>query len=196
MSTDILTPSTEIEAVNALLAAIGESPVDTLLGVLPVDAAAALTNLRRFSRQLQKSGWSFNTEIAYRLTPSVNGEIILPANTLKVDPSDVQFDLVQRGLRLYDPVAHTYAIGKPVVLDLVIGLPFEELPETARSYIMASAGLRFQDQFLGDATAHSFSEKDVKQAWSEFLSDEAENEDLNVLDAPTPQRILRLRSRT
>ena len=194
MTTEILTPTTELEAVNALLAAIGESPVDTLLGALPVDAASALANLRRYSRQLQKAGWSFNTENDYRLTPSVNGEIILPANTLKADPTGGTA-FVQRGQRLYDPDAHTYAIGKPVVMELVIGLPFEELPETARSYITIAAGLRFQDQFLGDNAYHTFSKEEVKRAWAEFLSDEAETEDLNVLKAPGPARILRRRGR-
>lgn len=194
--TDLLTPTTELEAVNALLSTIGESPVDTLLGVLPTDAGTAHANIRRFSRQLQKAGWSFNSEGSFLIAPDVNGEIILPANTLKVDPADPSAPYVQRGGRLYDPVAHTYAIGKPVQVDIVFGLPFEELPETARNFIVVAAARRFQDQFLGDSNIHTYAAKDEQAAWAEFLSDEADSGDFNVLSSGLPARILRRRSRS
>ncbi|UJX45757.1 hypothetical protein [Xanthobacter sp. YC-JY1] len=195
MSTDFLTPTSELEAVNALLASIGETPVGTLLGVLPVDVAAARALVSLFSRQLQKTGWSFNTEFAYRITPNVNGEIILPLDALKVDSAD-DTNLVQRGQRLYDPVAHTFAIRRAVTVDLVRGLPFDQLPETARNYVTIAALRRFQDRFLSDAEAHTFSAKDEAQARAEFLSDEADAADYNVLDAATPSRILRRRGRS
>lgn len=194
MPADTLTPTSELEAVNTLLASIGESPVGSLLGVLPVDAAAARALVSHFSRQLQKTGWSFNTEFAYRLSPDANGEIILPPDTLKVDTVAAP-DLVQRGNRLYDPVEHTFAIGEAVEVDLVRGLPFDQLPETARSFVTIAAMRRFQDRFLGDSEAHTFSSRDEAQARAEFLADEADAADLNVLDAPTPSRILRRRSR-
>lgn len=182
--------------MNALLATIGESPVDTLLGVLPSDAGTALANIRRFSRQLQKAGWSFNSEGSFPLAPDVNGEIVLPANTLKVDPTDPAVPYVQRGGRLYDPVQHTYRIGKQVLVDIVFGLPFTELPETARNFVTVAAARRFEDQFLGDTSIHTYTQKDEQAAWAEFLSDEADNEDLNVLNASLPARILRRRSRS
>lgn len=194
--TDLLTPTSELEAVNALLSTIGESPVDTLMGVLPTDAGTALANIRRFSRQLQKTGWSFNSEGSFPLAPDVNGEIILPANTLKVDPTDPALPYVQRGGRLYDPVAHSFAIGRTVLVDIVLGLPFDQLPETARNFVTVAAARRFQDQFLGDTSLHSYTVKDEQAAWAEFLSDEADSEDLNVLSAGLPARILRRRSRS
>lgn len=194
--TDLLTPTTELEAVNALLSTIGESPVDTLLGVLPTDAGTALANIRRFSRQLQKAGWSFNSEGSFSLAPDVNGEIILPANTLKVDPTDPGIPYVQRGGRLYDPVAHTYVIGKAVLVDIVFGLPFAELPETARNFIVVAAARRFQDQFLGDGNLHTYTAKDEQAAWAEFLSDETDGGDFNVLSSGLPARILRRRGRS
>ncbi|WP_370640581.1 hypothetical protein [Xanthobacter sp. NFH-44] len=196
MTAPLLTPTTELEAVNALLSAIGESPVETLLTVLPADAGTALASIRRFSRQLQKSGWSFNSEENFPLSPNTDGEIILPLNTLKVDPSDPSCPYVQRGGRLYDPVGHTYNIGQPVKVDIVFGLDFYELPETARNFIVIAAGRRFEDQFLGADNLHNYSVKDEQAAWAEFVSDEAENEDLNVLDASLPSRILRRRSRS
>ncbi len=189
-------PTTELEAVNALLSTIGESPVATLLSVLPADAGAALANIRRFSRQLQKTGWSFNSEPGITLLPDASGEVRLPANALKVDPSDPSCAYVQRGGRLYDPVGHTYAIGKQVKADVVFGLPFEDLPETARNFVTVAAARRFQDQFIGDGGLHAFTQKDEQTAWAEFLADEADAADLNVLDASLPSRILRRRSRT
>ncbi|WP_322996961.1 hypothetical protein [Castellaniella sp.] len=182
--------------MNALLATIGESPVETLLSVLPTDAGTALANIRRFSRQLQKSGWSFNLDKNFSLAPDIGGEIILPLNTLKVDASNPNEHFVQRGKRLYDPLNHTFIFDKPVVVDIVFGLAFDELPETARNFIMTAAARRFQDQFLGDGNLHAFNERDERTAWAEFLADEAENEDHNVLHSPTPARILRYRKRT
>lgn len=178
--------------MNALLSTIGESPVDTLLGLLPADAGAALAVLRRFSRQLQGRGWSFNSESRARLLPTTDGEVPLPANTLKVDPCDPAQPYVQRGMRLYDPTTRSFAIGAAVEVDLVVALAFEDLPETARAYILAAAARRFQDQYLGDTTLHTFTERDEHMAYAQFLSDEAGMDDLNVLSAaPTPARILR-----
>lgn len=174
---------------------IGETPVNTLTGALPVDAASALNLIRSTSRRLQKRGWSFNLDEGYRLVPDVNGEIILPPNTLKVDSAD-DSGLVARGNRLYDPVEHTFEIGKAVLVDIVFGLDFDLLPETARDYITVTAGVRFQDRFIGDDPLRSYSQADEKAAWAAFLADEAEAADYNVLSSSPAGRITRLRRRT
>lgn len=185
-----VTPTTELDAVNAILRTIGESPVVSLLGTLPVDAGSARNLLHEESRRLQKTGWSFNTEFNFELTPDDSGNLNLPTNTLKVDAPDHP-DLVQRGQRLYDNVKHSYAFDKAVKVDLVIALPFDELPETVRHYLLIASGRRFQDAYLGDGELHSFTARDEMRAWSEFLSDEADVSDLNVLTSKTSSRIIR-----
>lgn len=187
-----MTPTSELEAVNELLASIGETPVNTLMGVLPVDAASARSLIHSTSRRLQKRGWSFNFDEGYRLAPDANGEIILPPDTLSVDPSDGAV-LVQRGNRLYDPAKHTFEIGKPVKVDIVRALDFEELPEAARDFVVVSAGVRFQDRFIGDDPLRSYTAADERSAWAAFLSTEAEMADYNVLTSSPAGRIVRRR---
>ena len=106
-----LQATTELEAVNSMLRTIGASPVSTLEDNGVVDAVMALQTLRDVSRDVQSQGLHFNTERNYPLAPSypLPGELTLPANCLRVDPIDTWTDLVQRGLRLYDPIRHTYS---------------------------------------------------------------------------------------
>ncbi len=51
-----VTRTTELEAVNTILSTIGESPVNSLTGTLPVDATTALNVLDEISREVQSAG--------------------------------------------------------------------------------------------------------------------------------------------
>ena len=53
--------TTELEAVNIMLAAIGEAPINSLIGTLPVDARIAQSTLTEVNKSVQSEGWSFNT---------------------------------------------------------------------------------------------------------------------------------------
>lgn len=191
--TDYLTPTTELEAVNEILAVIGEAPVASLTGSLPTDAAMALNRLRTRSRGLQAQGWSFNTDHDYELAVDANNEIPLPNNALSVDAVD-DLNIVTRGRKLYDRVKHTYKIGKNIKVDIIRFLPFEELPEYARQFLFISTGRRFQDQLLGDADLHQFTRDDESAAWAAFLNSEAEHGDYNVIRESAPvNRVVRRR---
>src|SRR5690625_3614987 len=97
-----LQPLTELDAVNIMLVSIGEQPVNTLelAGVSEVSVGRDI--LHQTSRQVQSQGLRCNYEENYPLTRDVNGQVKLPANTLKVYPTDHTVDYVQRGDRLYD----------------------------------------------------------------------------------------------
>jgi hypothetical protein len=178
--TEILTPTTELEAVNAILASIGEAPVNSLSSPAP-DAQLALSLLRQESRGVQTTGYEFNTEYEWELSPDINGQINLPANTLKlISASDRT--IVQRGLRLYDNTNHTYEFTDPVTVTLVIGLPFDELPEFLRRFLLYRAGRLFQDRLGGDRVIHTFHANDELGAWASFLNSEAEVAGYNMLD--------------
>ena len=55
--------TTELECINIMLAAIGEAPINSLTGTLPVDARIAQSTLSEVNKSVQSEGWSFNTEI-------------------------------------------------------------------------------------------------------------------------------------
>ena len=45
--------TTELEAVNIMLAAIGEAPINSLIGTLPVDARIAQSTLTEVNKSVQ-----------------------------------------------------------------------------------------------------------------------------------------------
>jgi hypothetical protein len=128
---DFTAPTLELEAVNDMLSAIGESPVATLDDP-PADAEVAIRLLRMESRALQAEGWHFNTSTEVKLLPNGSGEFELPANTLKVDTSgcSANLDLVNRGGKLYDPRKQTFVLTglTSVTVDMVLLLDFEVDP--------------------------------------------------------------------
>lgn len=177
-----LTLTTELEAINLMLASIGEAPVSQL-DESTVDVSNARQILRATSREIQAEGWHFNTELELTLVPNEKGEIQLPHNTLSVDTSgsSADLDLVQRGLRFYDRAKHSYKIGRSVTVDIIILLDFEELPENARVLITETAGLRFQDSAVGSDLLHKFSAMRADRARAMLQAADSDTGDYNML---------------
>ena len=57
----VTTRTTELEAVNTILSTIGEAPLNTLTGSLPVDGTTAKNVLSEINREVQSAGWHFNS---------------------------------------------------------------------------------------------------------------------------------------
>lgn len=178
-----VTPTTELEAVNLLLDVIGEAPISNLENSAVVDAVKARAALSEVSRATQQKGWHFNTEIDYELVPTVyEKEIILPGNCLRVDTTKAQrdFDVVQRGNRLYDRKNHTYKFDRSLKVDMVILLPFEELPEVARYYISIRAARVFQARTVGSEALYQFNAQDEILALNDLKRAEGITGDYNM----------------
>lgn len=179
------TMTTELEAVNVMLACVGEAPINTLLGDLPASIQIAVDLLRETSRSVQKKGWSFNTEEDYELSRNGDDEVELPANTLSCDLTiergDV--DLVQRGLNLYDRKNHTYELDFNPECTIVFFLSWDELPEAARHYIKIKAARIYQDQTVGSTDHHRFTQQDEAEAYADFVGAESEAQDLTIFSA-------------
>lgn len=178
------TPTTELEAVNLMLAVIGESPLSSLDDSTVVDAVLARNVLSEVSRAVQTKGWHFNTETEFPLLPDASTkEISVPTNCLRVvttyPTSDV--DAVHRGKRLYDRKNHTYQFTKTVTVDMVVVLPFDELPETARHYIAVRASRVFQARTVGSETLYSFSKQDEQDALTALKKAEGVTGKHNIL---------------
>lgn len=186
-----MTPTTKLEAVNIMLSTIGESPVNSLSSGL-VDAELAETILENISKSVQGEGWHFNREEAFPVSPNVNGEIIVPTNTLRADATlgHNSKDLIQRGTRMYDKKEHTYNIGETAKLDLIIELDFTELPEVARRYIAIKAARVFQDRVVGSDALHGFTMQDEAAAYFQLKDFETDTEDNNIMDNYSVFRVL------
>ena len=179
----MLSPTTELEAINTMLSTIGEAPVNTVEDNGIVDAVIARQILRSTSREVQARGWHFNTERGFLLTPDSEGFITLPPTVLRVDTVEESqdIDVVLRGNRLYDRRNHTFKFDKPIRVDAVILLPFDELPEVAREYITIRAARIFQERVVGSDSLSSFSKNEELRVLVALQEMEADTADYNIL---------------
>lgn len=147
--------STELAAVNTILAGMGENQVSSLDASESTLADKARAALGEASLSIQNIGWYWNMEDNYPLQLSSEGFIILPDNTLKVNEArwgGGTADLVHRGNRLYNRTDHTYTFTSgPVAVDLVVFLEWDELPTIAKQAIYYLATRRFQMRELTSA---------------------------------------------
>lgn len=170
---DAITAQTELEAVNEMLSAISESPVDSL-NEGNADVQEAVRLLRQESRKVQATGWWFNTELI-TLTPDGNSHLVLPSNTLRVKTlfTDNDRRYVIRGNKLYDTDENTYVIPQDIEVEIVVGLLWTELPDVAREYITAKAGYVFCDTSMGAEPNRIFTRERERGAKAAIMSADA-----------------------
>lgn len=173
--------TTELEAVNIMLSAVGSSPVNTLDA--GAEVAIAKNILRETRREVLQRGWAFNYETEVSITP-VDNQITLAESILRIDGhpgKNTDLDLVQRGTKLYDRKNHTYTITDAVTVDVIYNLSWTELPEVARRYIMIRAARVFGDRVLGYSNQHAFSIQDEYQALADLKDADGDTADHNYL---------------
>ena len=176
--------TTELEALNIMLASIGEAPVNTLTGSLPVDVKIAQSTLVEINKSVQAEGWSFNTEIDVTLTPNTSKEIVLPVNVLRVDANIHQhpdIDPIQRGLKLYDRLKNTFEFDEDLICTVVYFRDFDEIPEQARSYINIRAARIFVDRLVSDQGLRTYTKEDEIRARVTLTETDLANGDHNML---------------
>ena len=190
------TPTTKLEAVNSMLSTIGEAPVNSLTSGL-VDAETAETILNEVSRSVQASGWNFNSEPNYTVAANISGEVRLPTEVIRADLADSETkfrsnknEYVQRGNKMYDKIKHTYNIGAPLTLDVVVLLNYELCPEVARRYISVKAARIFQERVVGSDTLSAMNRNDEQEALFALREMEGDNGDYNIFDDRSTARVL------
>lgn len=189
-----LVPTSELEAINELLASISESPVQSLTDVGLADVESASQRLRTTSREVQSRGWSFNTEKERLQARSIDGYILVPSSALQVDISRSEFrNGVQRGSRMYDVDKGTFVWDRDMKLDFVLFLPFEELPEHARSLITVRAARSFAHTQMPGADFERYTKEDEARALVSFRRVENRISDRNVFTGSTTLAALRMR---
>jgi hypothetical protein len=175
--------TTELEAVNTCLEAIGEQPVNSVPVTGVSKASLARDLIYKISRQVQNLGLNCNTEEDYELSPNQDNEIVLPNNCIDVDPDYLTDNrYVERNGKLYDREDHTYTITKSIRVTITFFLTWTELPEHVRSYITIMAARIFQARYLSDEGLHLFTEADEYAARSLFVKKELKNADVSILD--------------
>jgi hypothetical protein len=170
-----LTPTTELEAVNEMLKAIGEIPVNTLGDLGFTDAAIARDTLRTKWRELLTRGWYFNKDTDYTFTPAADGRVVLPPNVMAVLPSNLEVrTIVPRNGLLWNATdrTDTFAQDSGPTMNVVWLFSFENLPESARRLITVRAVTKFQTDQQGSEVNYKFTQDDERFALSTLLYEE------------------------
>jgi hypothetical protein len=180
-----LTNTTKLDAVNTILISIGEAPVNTLGSGLQ-EAEIAEIVLNNVNREVQSIGWTFNTDLRKTLSPNTSGYIDLPSNCMKVDTKsvlrDYTTDIVERSRRLYDRVTNSFIFTTDIVVDMVVLLPFDGIPEVARRYITLKAGRKYQENIIGSPILSKLQADEESLAFIALQEAEAGVGDYNIFD--------------
>lgn len=160
--------TTELTALNAMLATIGEAPVNTLDGSGLPDAAIALSTLREVVREVLVEGWTFNTDVNYPFYPTAFApyEITLPPNVMSILPLPGEENIVMRGRKLYNTATRSFSFEgtAEVLVEVVWAMTFDELPEVTRQYIAVRAARRFQGRVVGSELLHGITAEQEQTA--------------------------------
>ena len=185
----ITTRTTELEAVNTILSTIGEAPLSTLTGSLPVDGTTAKNILNEISREVQSAGWHFNTQYKVDLTRDTDNKVPIGTDVVRVELSNrydkSSYDVVQRGNYLFNLAKNSDIFDQDFTENtLIYLLQFEDLPEQARRYITIRSARVFHDRTLGANTLHKFSLEDEQKSLVVLRQAEANTGDYTVFDSP------------
>lgn len=180
----VLARTSKLQAVNKALQMMGESPLNSLQGLLGLGNLAEET-LDSVSRKVQAEGWSFNTDYQMPLTrDSTTNEISVGTNVSRVvvDPYEYyDIDVVQRGSRLYDRKNNTYVFSIDLKADMTVILEWDDLPEHARVYIMTKAGKELQENMIGSKDLTEINMVLEQEARTQFMEEETTLSEHNML---------------
>lgn len=179
---------TKLDAVNLMLASIGQSPVNTLTGTLPKDVNKAVVALDSALREVLTQGWSFNSDFDYPMAVDGTGRIAVPASSLQVDPTYGE-DYVPRydstapaGMFLYDRDERSFDdFASSVKVNIVWAFEFEQIPQHARQYVATKAARKFQSGIMASAILHQFTRDDESEAYATFRRVEKRQKNYNLI---------------
>lgn len=183
---------TELEAVNTILATIGEAEVSSLSqNVQQVsDQGMAQRTLHEVSRDVQSEGWTWNTDKSVQIRPTAQGTYVVPSSTLVVNFSPNQYpdtQYVMRGNRVYDRNNQRYdfasVIGNAPItaVNVVTQLEWDELPHAAQQYITIRAARIFSDRYVASSIVFTYTVADEDQARTLLIRSEENSFDNNLL---------------
>jgi hypothetical protein len=189
-----LTKTTELEAVNTMLSVIGEAPVNTLdASSKTSDVIIAQTLLNEVSREVQSAGWNFNREYEVKLLKDSSDVINIPTNAARIDVESAhkgRKEYIQRGDKLYNKTDRTFTMTSDLKCTITYMLTWEELPQSARQYIMIRAARKFQDRVVGSGKHHDFNQLDEFHALVNLREAESDGGDYTIFDHYDVARVI------
>ena len=165
MATTTIDTDTELSAVNAILGAIGQSPISQLkdpsTGVISnnnPEIQFIYNLLRDANVDTQSEGWHFNRErhVPFSKDTTTN-KIAISNDIVKIDLPDNwsrrHYNFVRRGGYLYDKITHTDTftdMGTTIELDVIRIYNYEDLPPVFKRYITYRASRMAATQLVAN----------------------------------------------
>jgi hypothetical protein len=164
---------TTLEAINRILATIGEQPVSSLDGDRTQDVSNALAVLTEVCISVQSRGWRWNTDYQFTLPLDAESKIPVPSNTLTLEIGpQCGMTVDQRAGLLYDTTRHSFTFTAPVtVARIVRSVDFDLIPAAAQQYICIRSARLFTQRWL-DSEAVGYTLKDELDAWASMQREE------------------------
>tara|TARA_Y100000361_G_scaffold133284_1_gene131402 strand:+ start:780 stop:1475 length:696 start_codon:yes stop_codon:yes gene_type:complete len=202
---------TELQAINRMLAAIGQSPItqDGLTNAANPDVAIAQETLYEVSRQIQSEGWAFNKEYNVIFSPNTSGKIeILPVlGIMQIDASEFNYrgnpsrsqyyqtstsgavtnanmDLIIKNNFLYDKRNKTDIFQQPVQCTVIYYRVFTACPPAIQYYIVDAAAARLCQRIIGDPQMYQMLQQRTEEARTYALQYETEQGDYSFFGSP------------
>lgn len=194
--------TTKLQAVNTMLAGIGEAPI-AALPATRADGTMAESILDETTRDVLSMGWHFNTEV--KTLTRVANKIDVPADYAKIDLYDEtlsrsEYEVIVRDdsgtMRLYNkaPGKNTFEFPMDLKCEIVYYQDFDKIPEAARRYIMVKAARVFQDRIAGATNVHQFQMQDEIMALAALRDQEATDSDYTIFNGWAAGRTVMRRS--
>jgi hypothetical protein len=184
--------TSKLEAVNTMLALVGEDAVNSLDTNVSADVALAIRTLEEQNRQVQVRGWHWNTENEATITADGNSRFPWQTDWIRVDTDKYRYsdvDLVRRGSFLFNVARkkNTNVIARTTMLvDIVRYLDWTAMPESARQAIMIKAARIFTNRVMGDDLRSGYAKLDEDEAMQVLIDADNEQADYNYESLGAP----------
>ena len=189
-------PLSKLDAVNQLLAFIGEDSVSTIPTSGVSDATIAAATIDAALLEVLTAGLQCNVDRKYPLSPNIYGRVLVPANVLNLDGHYASDDFTQRGdsgvMYVYDKTNMTYTFTGTIYCDITWWFDFANLPQHVRDFITKKALVEFEVEAMHESGLRNAAAWKFKESLRQFTQLELRNNNKTLVsNCPTVAKIMR-----
>lgn len=178
-----LNTNDDLDAINDMLAAIGE-PAVLQLDEGNADVSNAMRILQRVNRQIQAKGWNFNINESAVLVPDLSDQRIKYLPTyLRVMTTGATSYYSNMGGYLYDLSTQSTTFTSPITVELVELKPYSEMPVVFRDYIVTKASREFNAKFFGSPEAEQYLREQEAELYQQVMEYEMDTGRYNMMSS-------------
>lgn len=176
-----------LEAINIVLEAVGEAPIDDILDATFEEAIRAQSYINRATKNLQAKGWWFN-RVTVTLTPDGSGYITPPAGYIKLESvQEYRNGSIQIvGGKLFDRFNNTNIFTSKITATFIIAINFEDMPYYAKDYVAKYAAVQMQEALIGSGEKGGALRNEANVSLAILQQEELALQAYNITDNMSP----------